>query len=91
MLLFSCQFLKCQRRKPSQKHRRSQQKTEISSKNIPARDPKQCGGAKGYKTRGGADDEDDDDDDDTQMRAHRSRHMRAHESRDIRAHMWEHT
>ena len=32
---------------------------------IPARDPKQWGGAKGDETRGG-----DDDDDDTQMRAH---------------------
>ena len=33
---------------------------------IPARDPKQWGGAKGDETSGG-----DDDDDDTQMRAHR--------------------
>ena len=40
---------------------------------IPARDPKQWGGAKGDETSGG-----DDDDDDTQMRAQRSRHMRAH-------------
>ena len=30
---------------------------------IPARDPKQCGEAKGYETRGGDDDDDDDDDD----------------------------
>ena len=56
---------------------------------IPARDPRQCGGANGYQTSGG---HDDDDDDDTQMRGHRSRHMRAHdESRHIRANRWEHT
>ena len=61
---------------------------------IPARDPRQCGGANGYQTSGGHDDDDDDDDDDndTQMRGHRSRHMRAHdESRHIRANRWEHT
>ena len=53
---------------------------------IPARDPKQCAGAKGYETSG---DDDDDDDggggggggyDDTQSRAQSNRHMRAHES-----------
>ena len=38
----------------------------ICKKIIPARDPKQWGGAKGDETSGG-----DDDDDDTQMRAHR--------------------
>ena len=43
---------------------------------IPARDPKQCGGAKGDETSDG-----EDDDDDTEMRAQRSRHMKAHESR----------
>ena len=58
---------------------------------IPARDTKQCAGAKGYQTIGGDDDDDDDDDDDTQMRAQRRRHMRAHESRHIRAHIWQHT
>ena len=57
------------------------------TKNIPARDPKQCAGAKGYESIGGGDDDDDDDDDDTHMRAQRSRHMRAHESRHIRAHI----
>ena len=50
---------------------------------IPARDPKQCGGAKGYETSGG-----DDDEDDAQMRAQRSKHLRAHESKQIRAHIW---
>ena len=56
---------------------------------IPARDPKQCGGAKGYETSGGGgggDDDDDDDDDDIEMRAQRSRLMRAQESRHMRAH-----
>ena len=59
---------------------------------IRARDPKQCGGAKGYETIGGDDDCDDDgdDDEDTHMRAHRRRHMRANESRHIRAHMAAH-
>ena len=60
------------------------QKT-IKQKNIlPARDPKQCGGAKGDETIGG-DDDDRHHDDNTLMRAHRSKHMRAHESRNIRA------
>ena len=44
---------------------------------LPARDPKQCGGATGNEISGG-----DDDDDGTQMSAQRSRHMRAH----MRAH-----
>ena len=62
----------------------------FDKKNIPARDPKQCGGAKGQETSGGGgddgdDDDDDDDHEDTQMRAHRSRYMRAHESRHMRA------
>ena len=48
---------------------------------IPARDPKQWGGAKGDETSGG-----DDDDDDTQMRAQRCRHMRAHEGTHVIAH-----
>ena len=33
----------------------------------PARDPKQCEGAKGYETGGGDDDDDDDEDDSRQM------------------------
>ena len=65
-----------------------EKKTE-ESHIIPARDPKQCGEAKGDETSGG-----DDDDDDTRMRAQRSRHMRAHESTHMsaqrRAHIGEH-
>ena len=65
---------------------------------IPARDPKQCGGAKEYETSGdGDDDDDDDDDDDTQMRALRSRHVRAHTGEHtyqdtyMKADIWKHT
>ena len=54
----------------------------LSKKIIPARDPKQWGGAKGDETSGG-----DDDDDDTQMRAQRCRHMRAHEGTHVIAHI----
>ena len=36
----------------------------VLQKNIPARDPKQCWGPKGYCRGHGADDDDDDDDDD---------------------------
>ena len=39
---------------------------------ILVRDPKQCGGTKGYETSGC------DDDEDTQMRAHMRAHIREH-------------